>query len=124
MVDITKNKIDIYDRCFVFSKKVVIWVKNVRVDSTFQSLIRQLVRSATSISANMMEASEAESKKDFISKLSISIKEAKESLYWIKLITDTGLVDREETEEIFSECQELVKVLGAIKNSTVKNIKK
>lgn len=80
------------------------------------------MRLATSISANTMEASEAESKRDFVSKLSISIKEAKESLYWIKLMVDTDLVDREGVKEVFSECQELVKVLGAIKNSTVKNI--
>jgi len=123
MVGVIENKVDIYDRCFVFSKKVVIWIKTTRIDSTLQFLIRQLVRSATSISGNMMEASEAESTKDFISKLSISIKEAKESLYWIKLMMETDLVNGEEVKKIFVECQELVKILGAIKNSTVKNRK-
>ena len=68
----------------------------------------------------MMEASEAESTKDFISKISISIKEAKESLYWIKLMIATDLVDKEQAKKIFVECHEPVKILGAIKNSTIK----
>jgi four helix bundle protein len=74
-------------------------------------LIHQLVRSATSVGANMMEASEAVSSKDFINKLGIVLKEAKESKYWLKLLS----IKYGELSPLIKEVDEIIKVVFSIR---------
>jgi len=76
-------------------------------------LSKQLLRSGTSIGANVTEASAAQSKKDFIAKLSIASKEARETLYWLSLIKDSKLTSVNVEEQI-NRCHELVKLLTSI----------
>ena len=74
-------------------------------------LSKQILRSGTSIGANISEAQFAQSKADFISKMQISLKEASETRYWLRLIEATNLVDSIQLESIISDCNELINML-------------
>ena len=76
--------------------------------------IKQLLRSGTSIGANIREAEQAQSKSDFIHKLSISIKETNETLYWLELLGHSGHLKKNEFESIYQDCIELIKLLTSI----------
>jgi len=77
-------------------------------------LSRQLLRSATSVGANVEEAIGAQSQKDFIHKLSIAYKEARETQYWIRLLSDSGIITSQESTSLLSDCDELMKIIGSI----------
>lgn len=77
-------------------------------------LSKQLLRSGTSIGANIREAQHAQSKKDFISKMSIALKETNESVYWIELLIATDFLDSKKSENILQDCIELRKILTSI----------
>lgn len=77
-------------------------------------LSKQLLRSGTSIGANVKEAIRGQSKADFYSKLNISLKEASESEYWLELLHESGYLEKEAFESIYSDCQELIKILVSI----------
>ncbi|MCR4737920.1 MAG: four helix bundle protein [Bacteroidales bacterium] len=75
---------------------------------------KQILRSGTSIGANAKEASTAQSKRDFYAKLHISFKEAAETEYWLELLHESGFIDNNAFNSIYSECQELLKILTSI----------
>jgi four helix bundle protein len=77
-------------------------------------LSRQLLRSGTSIGANVREAQNGESKKDFVHKLSIARKEADETIYWLEPIEASGLADTEECAQLSAEAEELLRILRSI----------
>ena len=79
---------------------------------------KQLLRSGTSIGANTFEGKNAQSKLDFISKMSIALKEATESAYWIDLLHETNYINDTEYDSIFTDCKRIIAVLTKIiKNS-------
>jgi four helix bundle protein len=77
-------------------------------------LSKQLLRSGTSIGANVHEAVAAESKKDFIHKLGIAAKEARETLYWLNLLRDSNYINQEQFEVLHTSCNSLIKILNSI----------
>lgn len=77
-------------------------------------LSKQLLRSGTNIGANVREASVAQSKKDFIAKMNIALKEAAESEYWIELLYETEYISKSEFDSIKADCSEINKLLIAI----------
>lgn len=77
-------------------------------------LSKQVLRSGTSIGANVREAIRAQSKADFIAKMSISLKEASESEYWLELLTESDYIGKMEGESIMNDCQELISILTKI----------
>jgi len=77
-------------------------------------LSKQLLRSGTSIGANAREAQRAQSIPDFYSKMNIALKEAEESLYWLELLQESGILEKERFNSIYLECQELVRLLVSI----------
>lgn len=81
---------------------------------------KQLLKSGTSIGANSEEAIGGQSEKDFLSKISISYKEARETHYWIRLLKDSGYIETNLTTTILNDCEELLKLLGSIQK-TMKN---
>ena len=115
------NKFDIYNRSYDFSLRLVQTAKGVKIDHINRSIISQLVKSGTSISANLAEADVAATRKDFINKLSISIKEAKETLYWLKLLYDSQYINEKSFKTLFTECGELTKILSSIKIKSQKS---
>ena len=82
------------------------------------ALGRQYLRSASSIGANVEEAQSAESRADFIHKLGIAQKEARESLYWLRLLTESGIVQRTRVAPLMRETDEMIAVITAIIVST------
>ena len=85
------------------------------------TLSNQILRSGTSIGANVHEAVYGQSREDFISKLSIALKEANETEYWLELLRETGYVDEKQYESMICDCIELKKLLTSIIKSTKKN---
>jgi four helix bundle protein len=86
----------------------------------------QLLRSSTSIGANVEEALAAQSRKDFFAKMCIASKEARETNYWLRLIKDAAILDKQESHDLIHESQELVKILTSIvktgsSNEKIKN---
>ena len=79
---------------------------------------KQLLRSGTSIGANICEGVYAQSKNDFISKLSISLKEAAETEYWLELLSKTGYLTEKEHNSVNEDCRELIRLLTAIIKSS------
>lgn len=109
------KRYDLEGRCLKFAKAVRIFIKKLpKTTGNFEDG-KQLVRSSGSIGANYIEANESLSKKDFVMRIKISRKEAKESLYWLNLL-DFGQDKNLETENLnlMKECRELMLILGAI----------
>ena len=77
-------------------------------------LSKQILRSGTSIGANIHEAVASESKKDFIHKLGIAVKEARETLYWLNLLKDSEFINKDEFNKLNNSCSEIVKILNSI----------
>ncbi len=86
-------------------------------------LSKQLLRSGTSIGANICEALCGVSKKDFLSKMHISFKECVETQYWLDLLAETDYLSKNEYDSISSDCEELRKLLSSITKSTNENIR-
>lgn len=77
-------------------------------------LSKQILKSGTSIGANVEEAIGGQSDKDFKSKMTISYKEARETKYWLRLLRDGGYLDKTEIQSLLMECEEILKILGSI----------
>lgn len=81
------------------------------------TLSKQLLRCGTSIGANVEEAIGGQSEKDFFAKLTISYKEARETHYWIRLLTDTGYLSKEQSESLLNDSVEIQKIIGSIQRT-------
>ena len=81
-------------------------------------LSKQLLRSATSIGANVEEAIGAQSKADFLAKMGIAYKEARETHYWVRLLKETNFLNDNEAESLINDVEELLKIIGKIQIST------
>ena len=77
-------------------------------------LSKQILRSGTSIGANIHEAVAGQSKKDFIHKLGIAVKEARETLYWLNLLKDSDYITNDEFSRLSNPCDEIIKILNSI----------
>jgi len=84
-------------------------------------LSKQVLRSGTSIGANVEEANGGQSRTDFVAKLGIAYKEARETSYWLRLLKDTGYLTETEFGSIHSDAEELCRIIGAIQKSTKGN---
>ncbi len=105
---------NIKHRCFYFSKEVVLFVSSCKYENVFNSLFDQLVRSSTSIGANVVEGASGSSKKDWIKFLIIALKSANETKYWLCLIRDTMQVSKEEINKLIIEAEEISKIIASI----------
>jgi four helix bundle protein len=77
-------------------------------------LSKQFLRSSTSIGANVNESQEAVSSADFINKLSIALKEARETVYWLKLLAESNYLEKEVCMKLISDCEEIMKIIRSI----------
>ena len=85
-------------------------------------LSKQVLRSGTSIGANVREANRSQSKKEFVAKLNISLKEADETMYWLELLHESEYLDDNTFNSIYNDTEELVKLLVSIIKSTKSNL--
>ena len=106
-----KNSI-IKEKSFNFALEIIDLYKILQEQKEY-ILSKQLLRSATSIGANVNEALAGESRADFVHKMTISNKEARESLYWLELLDKSSLIELDLSEYI-NQCQEITKILTSI----------
>ena len=97
-------------------------VKNKSFRFAVRILSKQLLRSGTSIGANIEEADSAQTKKDFIAKLSISLKEAKETHYWLRLMFECEYFDEKMYQSFIQDCEELIMLLTSIIKTSRQNL--
>lgn len=102
------------DRTLEFGKRIIQLCKKLPKNIIALEPIKQVMRSGCSIGANYREANDALGKKDFLFRLRISRKEAKETLYWLELIVEACPEFRKEVEPLTQEVHELIRILSAI----------
>ena len=113
------NKLNVVrDKSFEFALRIVEIYKYLRNDKKEYVLSKQLLRSGTSIGANIEESQAAQSRKDFISKMSIASKEARETHYWLRLLKTSEYITK---EDLLQNCEELIRLLTAIVKSSENN---
>ena len=105
---------NIEGKSFLFSVRIVKLCKYLQEEKKEYLLSKQLMRAGTSIGANVAEAEQAQSRADFIAKLSIALKEASETNYWLRLLNATDFLSEQEYLSIIMDCKELEKLLTAI----------
>ena len=111
------------DKSYAFAIRVVQLYKHLSSTKKEFVLSKQVLRSGTSVGALIREAEFAQSKKDFISKMSISLKEANETVYWIDLLKDTGYLTEEEYSSMNKEITEILKLLVSTVKTAKQNLK-
>lgn len=107
----TANVIE--EKSYKFSLKIIKVFKGLSSQNEYV-LSKQLLRSGTSIGANVVEGLRAQSRKDFISKMNIALKEANETEYWIRLLIDSEYLNPLENSGLLSDCKELCRILNSI----------
>jgi len=108
-----KYKMKLKDRTYQYSIKMIEFLDNLPKDSSAQIISKQLLRSATSIGANIVEAQASSSKKDFTKYFNYSLKSANESVYWLNLLKDAKKINNNQIEYLLNETKELAKILGS-----------
>ncbi len=101
------------DRTYQYSIKMIEFLDNLPKDNSAQIISKQLLRSATSIGANIVEAQASSSKKDFTKYFNYSLKSANESVYWLNLLKDAKKINNSQIEYLLNETKELAKILGS-----------
>jgi four helix bundle protein len=101
-----------------FAVRIVNLYKHLHNKKSEFVLSKQILRSGTSIGANISEAQCAASKKDWVAKLQIAYKECSETKYWLRLLNNTGYISDEEFKSIYSECDEVIRILSALIKTT------
>jgi four helix bundle protein len=117
---VKKAKFDIQERTFKFAVRVVKLVNRLPRTTAGFEIGKQVVRSATSIGSNVEEADAAESKRDFIHKMSIAHKETRETRYWLRII-QAALLDDDQVRALIQESDELVRILYTIVENARQN---
>ncbi|WP_293894357.1 four helix bundle protein [Flavobacterium sp.] len=107
-------------KSYAFAIKTVKLYQRLCEEKKEYVLSKQLLRSGTSIGANIEEAIGGQSDRDFFAKLTIAYKEARETHYWIRLLTDTNYISKEENQSLLNDVNELLRIIGSIQK-TLKN---
>ena len=106
------------EKSFAFAVRIVKLRKHLIENKKEFDISKQLLRSGTSIGANLSESQQAESRPDFIHKLSIALKEASETNYWLRLLYATDYISEREFQSLIADCQELERMLTSIIKSS------
>ena len=110
----------IVDKSMAFAVRIVNLYKYIVNEKKEYVLSKQILRSGTSIGANVKEAVRGQSKVDFIHKMNISLKEASETEYWLELLYETEYITEPQFESMITDCRELLKILTSIINTSRK----
>lgn len=108
-----RDKNELKYRCYYFSLKIISLLDNLPRKNSAKVISDQLMRSATSIGANMVEARASSSRLEYKKFFEISLKSANETKYWLGLLRDAKLSDEHKTNELLTEVEELAKMIGA-----------
>ena len=114
----------VLEKSFYFSVRILkLYRFLLKQDRSLEPILKQILRSGTSIGANITEAQNAPSTKDFINKLNISLKEARESEYWLNLFKASNIINEKSFKSLQQDCKELIKLLIAIIKTAKSNSK-
>ena len=113
-VGFTKRKFDLSDRTAAYGEPVIRFARRVRLDAVSSPLVRQLVRSATSLGANYGEADEAGSKKEFRYRISLCCRESRECKHWLRMLSVACPNSKDDARPLWSEASELTRIFAAI----------
>jgi four helix bundle protein len=105
---------NIRHRCYYFSKDVILFVRECKYDKVYYSIFDQLVRSATSIGANIVEGKAGSSRRDWKNFYVIALKSSNETKYWLCLIRDTIAVDKTRIAALIKETDEISNIIAKI----------
>lgn len=111
------------EKSFTFAVRIIKFYKYLKSKHDEYILSRQIIRSGTSIGALIRESENAESKKDFIHKLNISLKETDETQYWLALLYETEFITKKMFDSINTDVEELIKLLVASVRTSKENLK-
>ena len=103
----------IVDKSKAFALRII-KLHDYLIEKKIFSLSDQVLRSGTSIGANVKEATAAQGKKDFCAKMYIALKEAAETEYWLELLYESGKIEKVHYDSIIEDCRELIKILSSI----------
>jgi len=107
----------IQEKSFKFALRIIKLTNFLREKKNEFVLSKQLFRCGTSIGANVEEAIGAFSTPDFISKMTIAYKEARETNYWIRLLKESGLLTEKQADSLLADCEEILKIIGSIQKT-------
>lgn len=115
-MEVTNTKTDniVVDKSKTFALRIIRLYQYLQNDKKEFILSKQLLRSGTSIGANIREAIRGQSKADFYAKMNISLKEAGETEYWLELLHESGYIEQKAFDSIYDDCQQLIKILVSI----------
>jgi len=119
-----KTRSIIEEKSYKFALRIIKLYRHLAENKKEYVISKQILRCGTSIGANVKEALQGESKNDFIHKLSISLKEASETEYWLNLLHDSGYISTKPFNSITCDCIELIKLSTAIIKTSRKNTRK
>lgn len=103
------------EKSLQFAIRILKFYKHkIAIDKSLEVIIKQILKSGTSIGANIAESKNAVSKSDFINKLSIALKEARETEYWLRLLHESDNIQSNEFESLSVDCIELIRLLTSI----------
>lgn len=105
---------DIYQRTFNFSIKILAFSNKISSSLINKILLSQLVRSGCSIGANLREAKQSRTRKEFSNKFSIALQEAEETDYWLSIVSKIDLKMKQDCDKLLQECKEIKKILATI----------
>ena len=103
----------VQDKSYRFAIKIINLYKNIVETKKEYVLSKQVLRSGTSIGANIEEGIGGQSERDFFAKLNIAYKEARETKYWLRLLRDTGYLTQDEAITYLYDCEELLRIIGS-----------
>ncbi len=112
------------EKCYSFAVRIVKLYKYLNDKNRIPPLANQIVRSGTAIGALMSEASYAQSKADFLNKTHVALKEANETLYWIKILHETGYISEKQFNSLKVDCDELLRLLISTVKTTKEHLQK
>ena len=105
-----------------FAIRIVKLYKYLNENKKEYVLSRQLLKSGTSIGANVKEAIRGQTKPDFYAKMNVALKEASETEYWLEILKETGYIDETSFKSIYSDCREILKILMSITKTQNLNV--
>lgn len=108
----------IQQKSYTFAIKIIELYKYLTGTKKEFVLSKQLLRSGTSIGANVEEALGGQSRKDFIAKISIAYKETRETKYWLSLLREAKYMTQKELDPLFESCEEILRIIGKIQKTT------
>jgi four helix bundle protein len=112
----------IQEKSFAYAVRIVKLFMHLRKSGVERTLSLQVLRSGTSIGANIEEAIGGASKRDFLNKLQVAYKEARETNYWLRLFSKSGLLQVKLADSFIADCNELIKILTSILNATRRSV--